>query len=68
MLDPDGFIAEEQEVTFMVKDNGIYAPEDRNIQGEYLYNLLEDLAPSLGYKVVKKILSHLMSMKQTRPL
>jgi branched-chain amino acid aminotransferase len=56
MLDPDGFIAEGTGSNFfMIKDNVIYSPEDRNIlRGISMLTVMEDLAPSLGYKVVKK--------------
>ncbi len=56
MLDPDGFIAEGTGSNFfMVKDNIIYTPEDRNIlRGISMLTVINDLAPSLGYKVIKK--------------
>jgi len=56
MLDPDGYIAEGTGSNFfMVKDNVIYSPEERNmLRGISMQTVIEDLAPSLGYKVVKK--------------
>ena len=70
MLDPDGYIAEGTGSNFfMVKDNVIYSPEERNmLRGISMQTVIEDLAPSLGYKVVKKILNLLMSTSQTRRL
>ena len=69
MLDPDGYIAEGTGSNFfMVKDNVIYSPEERNmLRGISMQTVIEDLAPSLGYKVVKNI-ELLMSTRQTRRL
>ena len=56
LLDTNGFITEGTGSNFfMVKDNTIFTPEDRNIlRGISMNTVINDLAPKLGLKVVKK--------------
>ena len=56
LLDTNGFVAEGTGSNFfMVKDNVIFTPEHRNIlRGISMYTVINDLAPSLGLKVIEK--------------
>jgi len=56
LLDTDGFVAEGTGSNFfMIKDNVIFTPEHRNIlRGISMYTVINDLAPSLGLKVIEK--------------
>ena len=56
LLDTNGFIAEGTGSNFfMVKNNVIFTPEYRNIlRGISMNTVINDLAPSLGLKVIKK--------------
>ena len=56
LLDTNGFVAEGTGSNFfMVKDNVIFTPEHRDIlRGISMYTVINDLAPSLGLKVIEK--------------
>ena len=56
LLDTDGFITEGTGSNFfMVKDNVIFTPEDRNIlRGISMNTVINDLAPALNLKIIKK--------------
>ena len=56
LLDTDGFVTEGTGSNFfMVKNNVIFTPEYRNIlRGISMNTVINDLAPSLGLKVIKK--------------
>ena len=56
LLDDNGFITEGTGSNFfMIKDNVIVTPEDRNIlRGISMNTVINDLAPALNLKVVKK--------------
>lgn len=56
LLDPDGFIAEGTGSNFfMVKDNILYTPENRNIlRGITREDVMRVLAPKLGIQCVEK--------------
>ena len=56
LLDNNGFIAEGTGSNFfMVKDNTIFTPEHRDIlRGISMNTVINDLAPALGIKVIKK--------------
>ena len=56
LLDTNGFVAEGTGSNFfMVKDNVIFLPEQRDIlRGISMNTVINDLAPSLGIKVIQK--------------
>ena len=56
LLDTNGFVAEGTGSNFfMVKDNIIFLPEQRDIlRGVSMNTVVKDLAPALGIKVVQK--------------